>query len=90
MMVGFLMLVLLNSWKAAAQLSLRGKEDTSTQKVSLKLLPQNFYNQQLGFFCKKERQVQKITALPLYIRLGSKEYVDRLERKPNSFIGKRE
>jgi hypothetical protein len=64
--------------------------DTSGEKISLKLLPQNFYNQHLSFLCKKEVQIQKLTSLPLFIRLGSKEYVDYLERKPNSFAGKRE
>jgi len=47
-------------------------------------LPQNFYNHSLGYFCTKEIQLQKITSLPVYIRLGSKEYVDYLEGKPNS------
>jgi hypothetical protein len=80
---GFLILVLLNSSKAAAQLGFRGRGDSSFQKISLKVLPQNFYNQHLGFFCKKEIQVQKLTSLPLFLRLGSKEYVDRLEGKAN-------
>jgi hypothetical protein len=47
-------------------------------------LPPNFYTNHLSFFCKKEIQVQKITAMPVYFRLGSKEYVDQLERKPNT------
>ena len=47
-------------------------------------MPRNFYNQSLGFFCKKEVQLQKATGLPLFIRLGSKEYVDYLEKKPNA------
>jgi hypothetical protein len=75
---------LLNSFKAASQLNLRTPVDTLNKKVTLKVLPQNFYNQQSGYFCKKEVQVQKAVALPLYIRLGSKEYVDYLEQKPNA------
>jgi hypothetical protein len=58
--------------------------DTAEKKISWQLLPQNFYNKGLGYFCKKEAQLQKATRLPVYIRLGSKEYVDYLERKPNS------
>jgi hypothetical protein len=80
----FLLAALLNSLKAAAQLSLKGRMDTIEKKISLKALPQNFYNQPPGFFCKKEIQLQKITLLPVFIRLGSKEYVDYLERKPNA------
>ena len=53
----------------------------------LRLLPQNFYNQHLGFFCRQEDLIQKKTGLPLYFRLGSKNYVDYLERKPNAVKG---
>jgi hypothetical protein len=86
----FLTGFLLNSLKVAAQPGLQPTADTSVKKITLHVLPQNFYNQHLGFFCKKEVQVQKLTSLPVFIRLGSKDYVDFLERKPNSFIGKRE
>lgn len=89
MVVVFLIGVLLNSLKGAAQLNLGGSSDTSEKKISLKVLPQNFYIQHLSFFCKKEVQVQKLTALPLFIRLGSKEYVDYLEQKPGSMIRKK-
>jgi hypothetical protein len=81
LVVGFLILVLLNSSKATAQEGFRRKGDSSFQKISLNVLPQNFYNQHLGFFCKKEIQMQRLTSLPLYFRLGSKEYVDGLEGK---------
>lgn len=88
--VAFFVLLLLNSSKGATQVRLKQKPEIAGKKITLKILPQNFYNQQLSFICKKELAVQKRTALPLFIRLGSKEYVDYLERKPNSFIGKRE
>jgi hypothetical protein len=81
----FLTGFLLNSLKTASQANWRGGIDSAGQKISLKVLPQNFYNKRLPFFCKKEVQLQKLTSLPLFIRLGSKEYVDYLERKPNRF-----
>lgn len=81
--VVFLTAMLLNSHKALCQLSLSWKLDTSGHNINIRVLPQNFYTQHLGFFCKKEVQIQKLTAVPVYIRLGSKEYVDYLERKPN-------
>lgn len=47
-------------------------------------LPQNFYTQHLSFFCKKEDQLQQRTGLNLFFRLGTKDYVDYLEQKPNA------
>ncbi len=80
----FSLLLLLNSGKAVAQLRLRPLPDSGSKTISLKVLPQNFYNQHLSFVCKKEVQLQKLTSLPIYIRVGSKDYVDYLEKKPNA------
>jgi hypothetical protein len=75
---------LLNSGKAASQLRLPAVPDSAAKKMAVRVLPQNFYNQQLSFSCRKEVELQKLTSLPLFIRLGSKDYVDYLERKPNA------
>jgi hypothetical protein len=79
----FLFTALLISSKSAAQLRLSPLSDTVEKKTSLKVLPHNFYIQHVGFICKKEFQLQKKLSLPLYIRLGSKETVDRMEGKNN-------
>lgn len=75
--------VLLISVKAASQLRLRPGTDTAVGKISILVLPQNFYTKNLGFTCRTELQVQKALKLPVFFRLGNKEYVDRLEQKPN-------
>jgi hypothetical protein len=81
MIAAFLVILLLNSLKAASQLNSRPKIDSLPPRFSLAVLPQNFYNQHLGFFCKKEAVIQKLTSVNVFFRLGTKEYVDRIEGK---------
>ena len=61
--------------------------------LALKLFPNRLwtdpvqkpsYSQSLSFFCRKEWEFEKVTSIPLRFRLGSLEYTDWLEQKPNS------
>ena len=55
----------------------------SLNELPVKTLPQNFYISQIGFFCTKELQVEKLTKIPFRFRLGSVQYTDALEGKNN-------
>ena len=46
----------------------------------------DFYTQNFGFFCKGELQIEKVTKIPLRFRLGSLQYNDYLEGKPNTGV----
>jgi hypothetical protein len=50
------------------------------------LVQPSFYCSNLGYFCKQELKLAKATKfkLPIAIRLGSLQYVDYMEGKPNT------
>jgi hypothetical protein len=50
------------------------------------IISSNFYTQGLGFFCKKELQIEKVIKFPLKFRLGSVQQCDWMEGKQNTGI----
>ena len=71
--------------KFSHQKSTRSEVRTMISSQTLLNLPQaSYYIAHLGFFCKKEIQIEKVLAVPLRFRLGSLDYVNWMERKPNA------
>jgi hypothetical protein len=51
---------------------------------TIPIISNNFYTQNLGFFCKRELQLEKATKIPFKFRLGSVQQCDWMEGKVNS------
>jgi hypothetical protein len=54
--------------------------------ISLQPLKSSYYCNKLGFFCRQEVKLDKLTAMPIRFRLGSLNYVNYLEQKPNARV----
>ena len=61
------------------------KKSYKIDQISIDLqvqgIDKDYYHNNLGFFCKKEIQLEKMTMLPFRFRLGSLDYVNKLEGK---------
>ena len=53
----------------------------SLKQQPVKILPPDHYVKGLGSFCKKEIQLEKVTKIPFRFRLGSLDYVNKMEGK---------
>ena len=60
------------------------KPDINLTAAPCPALAADFYARNFGFFCKKELQFEKATKMPVRFRLGSLQYNDYLEQKPNA------
>jgi hypothetical protein len=57
---------------------------TNTINVPFSFIPSNYYSAHLGFFCKQEIKMEKVTRVPFKFRLGSVQQCDWLEGKINT------
>lgn len=76
-------IIVLISGSSNAQMLSSSFPDTSAF-IQIKTIPPGFYTSRLSPICKTELRMQQSLGLPLFIRLGTKEFVDYLERKPGS------
>jgi hypothetical protein len=52
--------------------------------VVLTPVPISFYSTHIGFICQQESKLEKWSPVPFRFRLGSPEYVNWMEQKPNA------
>lgn len=70
-----------NNFQNTGSTQVYNKRLDSLKNSPIKILPPDHYVKGLGFFCKKELQLEKATKIPFRFRLGSLDYVNKLEGK---------
>jgi hypothetical protein len=59
-------------------------QDSGLHRLPIRLVPPNLQAKKMAFFCKKEWLLEQKTGLPIKFRLGSFDYTNWLEQKPNA------
>ncbi len=67
--------------KPPAAVTLQPLSPATPPPFRLSAVQGDYYSTHLGFFCKQELEVQKFTHLPVFFRLGSLEYCNKLDGK---------
>ena len=62
-------------------ISPRNENRNVVPATPINIITPNYYAQHLGFICKKEIALEKITKLPLRIRVGSLQQCNYMEGK---------
>jgi hypothetical protein len=82
-LVVFLLMFSTKIFAQQKQDSIQLKKSFADQYKAVRLTPltPDFYIRHLGFFCRKEILLEKKTSIPLRFRLGTLEYVNKMEGK---------
>jgi hypothetical protein len=80
-----MLMLVVNNFAQQKKDSIQLVKSTTITSLPLKLyiIHPDHYSKQLGFFCKNEWAMERKTTLPLRLRLGSIDYVNKMEGKKN-------